>query len=200
MPTRPLVRGLARPVGQLVDLRPVVVLALVALVLVVDLVLARVALPRVVFGLLDELGHLTTTWLLLAAWAVAARRPWRPSVVAGALVASVLIDLDHAPLELIGDEVLMRGGSRPVTHSLLTVLVLLAASTLTRGRWRAVLGGAGLGVSLHLWRDLASAPVPLLWPAAPEVLLGPVPVWVSLVVAALVLVRPGRGAAVSGRP
>ncbi len=174
--------------------------ALLVVVASVDLVLALVAVPRPMFGLLDEVGHLSTTWLLLAAWAALTRRPWRPVVLGGALVATVLVDLDHVPLELFGNDVLMRGLSRPVSHSLLTVFVLLVAGVVLPGRVGRAVGGAGIGVLLHLWRDLATAPVPLLWPLTHEVALGRVPVWSSLVVAVAVLLLPGRRPLVSGRP
>ena len=109
---------------------------------------------------LDEPAHLLTAWLVLAAvTARPAGLPVLPWILAGA----VLLDLDHVPLYL-GLDVAASPGGRPVTHSLLTVAVLLAAAAAVR-RARLPLAGFALGVATQLLRDLATGPgVPLLWP------------------------------------
>jgi membrane-bound metal-dependent hydrolase YbcI (DUF457 family) len=114
-------------------------------------------------GPLDELAHLLTTMIIV--WAVVPAIGPRPLLAA--LVASCAIDLDHVPGTL-GHDWLTAGTSRPYTHSLLTIAVLLSAAKLSRSH-RAVVLGLALGVCSHLWRDLAEpagAGVALLWPAS----------------------------------
>ena len=109
-------------------------------------------------GLLDETAHLLTAWIVLNACARGRTRSW-PWVLLGAVV----IDVDHIPLFLWGVPVAAAGG-RPVTHSLLTVLVLLAVAGVVLPA-RAVSTGLAAGVLLHLLRDIATGPgAPLLWP------------------------------------
>src|SRR4051812_25317841 len=99
-----------------------------------DRIAAARSWPIPVAGLLDEPAHLLTAWLVLIAVTGARTRSW-PWVLLGV----VAIDVDHIPLYLWGGPV-ADGGGRPVTHSLLTVLVLLAvAIAIPRGR--AVSGG-----------------------------------------------------------
>ena len=117
---------------------------------------------------LDEPAHLLTAWLVLAAGVRSTRRPLLPWVLAGA----VLLDLDHVPLYL-GADIAVSPGGRPVSHSLLTVVVLLVAAAGVR-RWRVPLAGLALGVATQLLRDLSTGPgVPLLWPALAEDVLLP---------------------------
>ena len=110
---------------------------------------------------LDWIDHLLTTMFLV--WAV---RPWfRERWLVPALVASVVIDVDHIPGQL-GWDILTAGSPRPYTHSLATVAVLLVASA-PRWRGRQAAFGAAIGVCSHLWRDLAepqTSGVSLLWP------------------------------------
>lgn len=111
-------------------------------------------------GPLDELAHLLTT--LLVVWALGRRA--RERFVVPALLASVLIDVDHVP-DRLGIDVLTAGTPRPYTHSLLTIGALLVAALLWRRR-RDVLLGIALGLAIHFWRDLAEpgTGVALLWP------------------------------------
>lgn len=110
-------------------------------------------------GVLDEPAHFATAWLFLAAFL-----PQRWSTIwRWALVGSVAIDIDHLPAlrQLLG------GGpdSRPVTHSLATVAVLVLAAIVATSRYRAPLWGLALGTVLHFFRDLTDGPgVALLWP------------------------------------
>ncbi len=134
---------------------PFVALAVVA---VLDLVAESRRWPLPVVGLLDEPAHLITAGLVLVALPAGTRPLW-----SWALVGAVAIDVDHVPLYLYGDAVAGDGG-RPVTHSMATVLLLLAAAAAVR-RYRCALAGLACGVALHLVRDLATGPgVPLLWP------------------------------------
>ncbi len=115
-------------------------------------------------GVLDEPAHLATAALALSAvvgWPLLCR--YRSFTVA-ALIASMAIDIDHIPLYAGVRHISAFHGGRPFTHSLATVVVLLLLSGLVR-RARPVLLGAGIGVALHLFRDLATGPgVSLFWP------------------------------------
>jgi inner membrane protein len=117
--------------------------------------------PLLLWGLLDEPAHFVTVWLFLAAFVPDRYRTFRR----WALVGSVAIDVDHVPLYLW--HALAAGhGSRPVTHSLSTVLVLALAAAVASRRLRPSLLGVALGTLLHFFRDFAEGPgVPLLWPA-----------------------------------
>ena len=79
-----------------------------------------------------------------------------------ALIASVAIDVDHIPLYLglLGNQ-----AQRPVTHSLSTVAVFVAAAAVSR-RHRAVLAGVATGLVLHFARDIAEGypGVRVFWP------------------------------------
>ena len=167
---------------------------LLVLVLAVDGLLRAVPVPRVVLGLLDEPAHLATTALLLTAWTALRARPLPRAVVVGALAASVVIDLDHVPQDLLGSSVLTDGTPRPYSHSLTTAGALGAAAWAVRARPAAgYLTGGALGVLLHLWRDLATGQVSLLWPLTPAAAAVPYLLYAgSLAVAATVGRRGGR--------
>lgn len=111
---------------------------------------------------LDEPAHLATAALGLLVLACLVEVPRR--FYAAALVASVVIDLDHVPLYLR----LAGLPQRPVLHSLTTVLVLVGAAAASR-RHRPVLAGLAVGVLLHFARDIAegSSGVQMLWPLQP---------------------------------
>ncbi len=111
-------------------------------------------------GPVDEVAHLSTAalgLLVLACFIAAPRRFY-----VAALIASVAIDLDHIPLYLglLGDRV-----QRPLTHSLSTVAVFVAAAAASR-RHRAVLAGVATGLVLHFARDIAEGypGVRVFWP------------------------------------
>ena len=132
-------------------------------VLLLDVVQFSRDWPLIPLAALDEPAHLLTAWLVLAAATTrTSAMPVLPWVLAGA----VLIDLDHVPLYL-GLDVSVAPGGRPVSHSLLTVALLLAGAAALR-RWRVPLAGLALAAAAHLLRDLATGPgVPLLWPVLP---------------------------------
>ncbi len=110
-------------------------------------------------GPLDETAHLLSTLLVL--WAIG-RRVER--FIVPALVASVLIDLDHLPA-VLGSSWLTAGTPRPYTHSLLSVGLALLLAAAWRRR-RDVWLGVALGLAIHFWRDLADpgSGVSILWP------------------------------------
>jgi LexA-binding, inner membrane-associated putative hydrolase len=111
-------------------------------------------------GPVDEVAHLCTAALGLLVLATFLHAPRRFYVAA--LIASVVIDLDHIPLYLglLGNE-----GQRPVTHSLSTVALFAAAAAAGR-RHRAVLAGVATGLVLHFARDIAEGHpgVLVFWP------------------------------------
>ena len=83
-----------------------------------------------------------------------------------ALIASVAIDLDHIPAQL-GADWLTAGTPRPYTHSLLTIVVVVAIAVLWRRR-RDLLLGVAIGLAIHFWRDMGEggSGVSLLWPVS----------------------------------
>ncbi len=111
-------------------------------------------------GPLDEAAHLATAALGLMVLACFIDVPRRFYVAA--LIASVAIDIDHIPLYL---GLVPDTGQRPVTHSLVTVLVCVVAAAVSR-RHRAMLAGVATGLVLHFARDIAEGPpgVRMLWP------------------------------------
>lgn len=125
------------------------------------------ARSRLAIGLLDEPGHLVTAALVLLAAVGGRRLAAAPVFTVAALAGAVLIDIDHIPL-YAGVPYIADHGSRPYSHSLTTVLVLLVLWLVTGRRW-SVLAGAAAGVGLHLFRDVASGPgVMLYWPVSTD--------------------------------
>jgi inner membrane protein len=164
------------------------VAALVA-ICAVDAVLAARSWSVPVTGLLDEPAHLLTAWLVLAALGLAGLGGRPSPVLPWALVGSVALDVDHIPLYLWSEPV-AAPGSRPVTHSAVTVAVLLLLAVLrTRARTAAL--GLAAGVALHLVRDVVSGPgIPLLWPLSPANAELPYAVYLAvLLLAAALAVR-----------
>ena len=174
---------------------------LVLAVLVLD-VLQQRARGILVMGLLDEPAHLATACLVLLA---VAGRPWsarHPAFTLAALVSSMAIDVDHLPLYAGVPH--WNAGGRPVTHSLLTVLVLGLAGAALRRR-RPLLWGAAAGVVLHFVRDVATGPgLPLLWPLGSATTRVPHDVYVVVLVLLLVVAAarelPPRRRSSSPRP
>jgi inner membrane protein len=182
-------------------LSPPLAVAAVALILVVDALIAAVEPAVVPLGLLDWSAHVATAALVLTALGV----PLGGPVGRAALVASVLIDLDHLPGYLDGT-LLQR--DRPFTHSLLTVAALaLLAAARSRGAAGRVLTGAAAGVSLHVLRDVATGPgIAPLAPLTAETVR--VPGWtyvltlliaLACIVARRHTVRPGPAGDGAGR-
>jgi inner membrane protein len=145
--------------------------------------------PVAVIGALDEPAHLATAALALLAVAGPVRLRRYRLGTATALVCSVAIDLDHLPL--YAGVPYWSDGGRPYTHSLATVVALLSVSVVGR-RWRRLWQGAGIGVLLHLARDVATGPgVLLLWPLTRQPVLLPYAAYAGAVVL-LAVVATGR--------
>ena len=135
-------------------------LVLAAAALALDATDRRIPFGVWTTGPVDELAHLSTAalgLLILARFIDAPRRFY-----VAALIASVAIDVDHIPLYLglLGNQ-----AQRPVTHSLSTVAVFVAAAAASR-RYRAVLAGVATGLVLHFARDIAEGypGVRVFWP------------------------------------
>src|SRR5262249_52882322 len=111
-------------------------------------------------GPVDEVAHLSTAALGLLVLARFIDAPRRFYIAA--LIASVSIDVDHIPLYLglLGNQ-----AQRPVTHSLSTVAVFVAAAAASR-KHRAVLAAVATGMVLHFARDIAEGypGVRVFWP------------------------------------
>ena len=167
------------------------------------LLLAAVALAfdagdrRIPFGLwttgpVDEVAHLCTAALGLLVLALFIAAPRRFYIAA--LIASGAIDLDHIPLYL---GLLGNSAQRPVTHSLSTVAVFIAAAAASR-RHRAVLAGVAAGLVLHFARDIAEGypGVRVFWPLQDTSWMVSYRWFLGLIVvftvARLVLARAGR--------
>jgi membrane-bound metal-dependent hydrolase YbcI (DUF457 family) len=146
-------------------------------------------------GPLDETAHLLTT--LIVVWALGPRITRRFMVPA--LFASVLIDLDHVP-QYLGDYFLTLGTPRPYTHSLSTVLVVLALAGFWRAR-RDLWLGVALGLVIHFWRDLAEpgSGVALLWPLSDHAFMLPHWSYLMMVAASALAALVSAGAAPRGR-
>jgi inner membrane protein len=144
-------------------LSPAAVAVATAVFLIADVgdQLVSAVAPQAVF---DETAHALTTLLVL--WAIGGAL-WERMLVP-ALIASVAIDVDHIPGQL-GYRFLTAGTPRPYTHSLLTLVVILAAALLWRRR-RELLIGVAVGIAIHFWRDMAEpgSGVALLWPLSDE--------------------------------
>jgi inner membrane protein len=170
-------------------------LALVIAIVIMDLTIAWHDFGFVTRALVDEPCHLATALVVLGAITRVRGRPPKPKFGWTMLACSVLIDLDHLPEEF-GSSILTAGTPRPYTHALWVVLVLMAGAVVARRRSRRamtpgaastalILGGAAWGVSAHLLRDVATAPISLWWPVTKAAVQ--VPYW-CYVLALLVII------------
>jgi inner membrane protein len=169
--------------------------ALVAAVFVADLFWGLIAdsTGSLAYALIDEPAHLATCGVALLVL-IAAGAPLSRRFVVAALLASTAIDLDHLP-GYLGSHLLMASSMpRPYSHSVSTVVLLVALGLWLRGDRREIAFGLAFGVAAHLCRDLATGPgVPLLWP------LSAAAVTVPYAVYAAVLLIAGAAVAVSAR-
>jgi hypothetical protein len=152
-------------------------------------------------GLLDWPAHLATALVVLGAL-VRVRGSLPDQRFCWTMLAcSVLIDLDHLPMEF-GSDVLTNGTPRPYTHALWTVIALALAWAAARhfvarsGRSRPatielVLAGAAWGVAAHFVRDIATAPMSFWWPVTDIAVEVPYP-WYVVALTVLVAIGPVR--------
>ena len=111
-----------------------------------------------IHGLADEVAHLMTTLICLAAVrAIGIPVHWLAGVV-----GAVVLDLDHIPMLLdLVDPV--QGSSRPESHSLAPVVAVLVLGVIIRP-WRLALLTLAFAMSTHLLRDAATGFAPVWWP------------------------------------
>lgn len=111
-----------------------------------------------IHGAFDVTGHLLTA--LVAAIGVRALR--LPIPVWAILVGGVVLDFGHT-LNWMGYTNALEGSSRNGSHSLFVVAVLASLGFLDRKRANIWLGIA-IGATSHLWRDMGTGTVALMWP------------------------------------
>jgi membrane-bound metal-dependent hydrolase YbcI (DUF457 family) len=111
-----------------------------------------------VHGILDELGHLLTA--LMIAMGIKALR--FPVPVWSILIGGVLLDVGHIMLQLDFTEPI-EGSSRNGTHSVFALILLACVGFFDQRRANVWLG-VTLGALSHLWRDMGTGNVPLVWP------------------------------------
>jgi inner membrane protein len=148
--------------AAVVDRRRSGLYAALALILIfgVDSVDPLGTRPLLAAALLDESAHLATALLFLRALDMQVTR----SSVLGLLLGAVMIDIDHVPLQLFGNDILTAGTNRPHSHSLLALALVLLIGFALSGMWRRGAFCLALGHASHLARDMATGGVPLLWP------------------------------------
>jgi inner membrane protein len=175
----------------------VLAIAMAAVALLFDSIDRDTPYSVIQTGLLDEPSHFAATALCV----LALRRfmTLRTSFVIAALIASVAIDLDHLP-GYLGHGFSPHHGGRPYTHSVATVLVLLAIGAVSR-RWRAAAAGVVFGLVTHFVRDICEGPpgVALCWPFSDHVYIADRSVFWAFIGAALALaLLPRRRPPVTG--
>jgi membrane-bound metal-dependent hydrolase YbcI (DUF457 family) len=136
-----------------------------------DLLLRRWDGPSLtVVGMLDEPAHACTGTLALSALGETFELP----VLLAAVAGSVAIDLDHLP-GMLGSDLLVLPRptpTRPCTHSLVTLALLMTAALPVRGSARRLILVAASGLAMHYFRDVTEpggAGAPLLWPLSDRV-------------------------------
>lgn len=167
-------------------------LGLAAACVLVDLAIPWHGLGFTLRAVIDEPCHMATALVILGALTRFRGRTPHPAFIAAMLACSVLIDLDHLPLEF-GSTVLTAGTARPYTHAL-WVLALLVAAAVAARHWSAkpapayLLAGAACGVGAHFLRDVATAPMSLWWPVSSVAVQ--VPYWWYVLALGLIAVLP----------
>lgn len=128
----------------------------IGLILLVDRRIWTDDIPLPIKAVADESAHIATTLCLLSLV-----RPKLPrDFLAGAIVGSVALDVDHLPLYVRYE----KPSARPGSHSLVTVAVVAGLTARSTGRRRAFLQGVSFGLASHLFRDLLTGGAPLFWP------------------------------------
>ncbi|HET9074030.1 MAG TPA: metal-dependent hydrolase [Solirubrobacteraceae bacterium] len=175
-------RGRARWQAGIVRVSALQVLLAAAVLLGADTLYDQFG-PSLSSGVFDELAHVATGLLCLNLLP----RRWRNPILAPALLASVLIDLDHVPQYVFHVYWFTQGTPRPYTHSLLSVVVCLVLALAWRRR-RVMWVGVAVGLALHFVRDLGEgggAGVALLWPVSDHAFAYSHRLYLSLMAAAV---------------
>lgn len=116
-----------------------------------------------IHGAYDGLGHLLTA--LVAA--IGVRALHLPVPIWSVLLGGVMLDLGHlAQMTRYVDAV--DGSSRSGSHSITAVIILACLGLLFPRRANVWLGIA-IGAISHLWRDMGTGTVPLMWPVTETV-------------------------------
>ncbi|HEX6448992.1 MAG TPA: hypothetical protein VF060_05990 [Trebonia sp.] len=149
-------------------------LALVAAVVIVDFTIPWQGMSFVPRAMVDEPCAAATALVVLGGLTRFRGAPPDPKLGWSILALSVLVDVDHLPLEF-GSSVLTAGTPRPYFHALWVVGVFIVATVVAcYWSWRAktsassttvnILAGAAWGISAHFLRDVTTAPMSLWWP------------------------------------
>lgn len=109
-------------------------------------------------GIHDWIGHLITALVL----AIGVRALRLPIPAWSILIGGIVIDLGHLP-QMLGYIGALEGSTRNGSHSLAVVAILALLGFLDRNRAHVWLGIA-MGAASHLWRDMGTGTVALLWP------------------------------------
>lgn len=109
-------------------------------------------------GMYDETGHLLTALVV----AIGVRALRLPVPVWSVLVGGMVLDLGHVP-QMMGYIGSLEGSTRNGSHSLAVVVVLACLGFIDRRRANIYLGIA-IGAVSHLWRDMGTGTVALMWP------------------------------------
>ena len=111
-----------------------------------------------IHGLYDETGHLLTALMI----AIGLRGLNLPIPIWSVLVGGVVLDFGHI-LNLLDYTEPISGSTRNGTHSVFALILLASIGFIDR-RHANVWLGITLGALSHLWRDMGTGAVPLVWP------------------------------------
>lgn len=134
-------------------------LAALGVVLLVDAFLYVFSVRLVVLGVLDQTAHLATALIVFFLVAPYTSGYFKLGVIAG----TVLIDLDHIPA-LWDSALFTTQDGRHVSHSILTIAIMLGLVWILKGSAQRAMLGVALGIMVHFFRDLATGGIPLWWP------------------------------------
>lgn len=109
-------------------------------------------------GVVDWIGHLLTSLIVaIGLWALRL-----PIPIWSILIGGVVLDFGHLfTIFRLAEEI--AGSSRNGSHSLMLVIPFALVGFIDR-RHANVWLGLALGALSHLWRDMGTGTVPLLWP------------------------------------
>jgi hypothetical protein len=114
-------------------------------------------------GIYDEVGHLLTALMI----AIGLRAVRFPIPIWPVLLGGVILDVGHI-FDRLGITEPIAGSTRNGSHAILSV-VLIALIGFADRRHANVWLGISLGALSHLWRDMGTGSLALLWPIKDEV-------------------------------